>query len=72
MTHAHTTVLNVARSGANIELSEGANQAVATLIEVVKIVVTTGAHATIDVGKHAPSTAEEIAKIGGRHVTVRF
>jgi hypothetical protein len=66
MTHAHTTILNVAKSGANIELSEGAPHAATTLIEVAKIVVSTGAHATIDVAKQAASTAEEIAKIGGR------
>lgn len=72
MAHAHTTILNVVRSGANIELSMGQPHAHTTLLEVARIVAQTGSHATIDVSGQAATTAEEIAKIGGRNVTVRF
>jgi hypothetical protein len=72
MAHAHTTILNVARSGANIELSASQAHAHTTLLEAARIVVQLGSHATIDVSGQAASTAEEVAKIGGRNVTVRF
>jgi hypothetical protein len=71
-THAHTTILNVAGSGADIEISGETWHPHTTLLEVAKLVVAAGSHATIDVSRHAPTTAQEIAKIGGRNVTVRF
>jgi hypothetical protein len=72
MAHAYTTVLNVAKLGANIELSKEATHAASTLLEVARIVAQSGSHATIDVSGHAATTAEEIAKIGRQNVTVRF
>jgi hypothetical protein len=72
MAHAHTTVLDVARSGANIELSASQSHAHTTLLEVARIVVQMGSHASIDVSGQAAATALEIAKVGGKNVTVRF
>jgi hypothetical protein len=60
MAHAYTTVLNVAKLGANIELSREAKQAASTLLEVARIVAQSGCHATIDVTGHAAAAVRSV------------
>jgi hypothetical protein len=72
MSHAYDTVIAIARLGVNIELRAEARHAASTLIEVASTAAVTGAHAIIDVSGHAASTALEIARVGGKHVTIRF
>jgi hypothetical protein len=70
MTHAASTIIELAKSGANLDVGPG--QAASTVIEIAQIVAGTGAHATIDLSKPAAATVQEVARFGGRNVTVKL
>lgn len=70
MAHAHTTIIELARSGSNLDVGPG--HAHATVVEVAQIVAGNGAHATIDLTGNAAATVHEVARIGGRNVTIKI
>jgi len=63
------TVENLARMGANIEVTAETNYLPQTLENIVRIAVGAGGHVTIHAQGKLPQTLENLARIGGNSVT---
>jgi hypothetical protein len=66
----HPSILNnLARTGVHIDISNE-NHHPNALTELLRIVVSSGGHLTIK-GGH-PDICQELALIGGKHLTIKF
>lgn len=66
------TIENLARMGANIEITEGTTLFPQTLENIVRLCVTAGGHVTISSNGMFPQTLERLVQIGGNNVTIRI
>ena len=71
MAYLPQTLEQLARTGVNLELGPGSSYLSQTLENLVRIVVSTGAHITIHAPPCLPQTLEQLARIGGKHLTIR-
>ncbi len=65
------TLEQLARIGANIEITDGVSYLPQTLELIVRIAAENGSHVTISANGKLPQTLEQLAKIGGNHLTIR-
>lgn len=63
------TLKTLASLGANLEVGPGYGSE--TLKTVVSIVVQKGAHITVDASKIGSEAAKTLARIGGKHITLK-
>lgn len=61
---------NLARLGVNLEITSKAGYLSSTVEQIVKIAVGKGAHVTVHADGFLSSTLENIARIGGKNVTI--
>ncbi|MBS9958236.1 hypothetical protein [Vibrio alginolyticus] len=64
------TIENLARMGANIEITESTTLFPQTLENIVRICVAAGGHVTISSQGIFPQTLERLAQIGGNNITI--
>lgn len=69
MSFLPNTVENLARLGANIEITSETNYLPQTLENIVRIAAGAGGHVTIHAQGKLPQTLENLARIGGNNVT---
>ncbi|AJX15787.1 hypothetical protein [Burkholderia ubonensis] len=65
------TLETLARLGAHLDLSEH-HYLPQTLEALVRLVAGYEGHVTINASKCLPATLENLARIGGKHITFRF
>lgn len=61
---------NLARLGANLEITSKAGYLSTTVETIVRIAVSKGTHVTVHADGFLSSTLENIARIGGKNVTI--
>lgn len=63
------TLKSLANLGVNLEVGPGYGSE--TLKSLVRIVVSKGAHITVDVSKVGSETAKALAILGGKNITIK-
>ncbi|MEZ8241972.1 hypothetical protein AB6C73_26355 [Vibrio splendidus] len=66
------TIENLARMGANIEITESTTLFPQTLENIVRLCVAAGGNVTISANGIFPQTLERLVQIGGNNVTIRI
>jgi hypothetical protein len=62
----------LARLGANIEITAAANYFPQVVDSIIQIAVANGAHVTIEAGNYLPQALERFVQLGGRNITIRI
>ena len=62
----------LARLGANIEITAAANYFPQNVDMIIQIAVANGAHVTIEAGDYFPQNLERFVQLGGKNVTIRI
>ena len=67
-----TSTKELAKLGANIEITGNCGHSSTSVKDIIKIVVAKGKHITVSAEKYSSTSLKEMVKLGGNNITIKI